>query len=356
MPLQIFCDEFGNTGARLLPTDQPVLVYAFMMVELSALTTASERIWLMLNARATETSELKSLRLLRSPRGRSLFEEVGGCICALGTRVCLSIVEKRYQACSMIAETYLDPELHEFAPKEMRERRFRQRFADACYDTLTDERLADFLAAVESDTPEDIAIAGRRFFETLRFHPNDFVSHAAHCIETRADKVFRYRQLREGFPKSSHLPASQYAAFHPGLECVEAYLRNMGETGSLLRDQDAQFGEALDEAFARGRALDQFPGARAYGAGRQLNCIESCVSASSAQQVGIQLADLAAGLFGRMARDLFQKEPRSEQLYRIAESWRGTLLDMERHYVMVSDAKLVDLARAIFGREYFRVG
>ena len=56
-----------------------------------------------------------------------------------------------------------------------------------------------------------------------------------------------------------------------------------------------------------------------------------------------------------MARDLFQNEPRSDDLYRIAEGWRRTLFDMERHYVMVSDAKLADLAPAIFGRDYVRV-
>jgi hypothetical protein len=27
-------------------------------------------------------------------------------------------------------------------------------------------------------------------------------------------------------------------------------------------------------------------------------------------------------------------------LYRIVESWQGTLLDLERHFVMVSDARL----------------
>jgi hypothetical protein len=356
MPLQIFCDEFGNTGARLLPTDQPVLVYAFVMIEPAALTTAGERIERTLLASSAARPELKSSRLLKSPRGRSLFEEIGRHVSELGARVSLSIVEKRYQACSMIAETYLDPELHDLAPKEMRDRRFRQKFADACYDTLPDDRLVDFLAAVDSDTPENIAVVGRRFSETLRFHPDEFVSHAAHCMETRPDSVFRYRQMHEGFPKNSHLPTSQYAAFHPGLECVEACLRSMCETGSLLRDQDAQFGEVLDAAFARGRELDQLPGARAYGAERQLNSIESCTSASSAQELGIQLADLAAGVFGRMARDLFQNEPRSDDLYRIAKPWREALLDMERHYVMVSDAKLVDLAPAIFGPEYVRVG
>ena len=255
----------------------------------------------------------------------------------------------------MVVETFLDPELHERAPQEMRLRPFRQKFADACYDTLSDERLIDFLASVENEDPNGIAAVGRGLRETLRFHPDEFVSYVADCIETRANEVFRYRHARAGFPKNTHLPASQYAAFHPGLECVEAYLRSISRTGSLLRDQDSQFGEALDAAFAIGRKLDQLPEARAYGAERQLNCIEGCGSASSAQQLGIQLADLAAGLFGRMSRDICQDKVKSEELYRLAGPWRETLLDMERHYVMVSDAKLSRIAAAIFGKSYIRV-
>lgn len=354
MSLQIFCDEFGNTGGRLLLTDQPILAYAFVMLEPAAVTDIGERLQVVRRNDPADVSELKSLNLLRSQRGRNRFEEIGGYLRDLGARICLSIVEKRYQACSIIAETFLDPELHEGAPQEMRLRPFRQGFADACYDTLPDQRLIEFLASVDNDNPNEIAAVGRGLRETLRFHPNEFVSYAADCIETRADEVFRYGQARAGFPKNSHLPASQYAAFHPGLECVEAYLRSMCRTGALLRDQDAHFGEALDAAFATGRKLDRLLEAQAYGAERQLNCIESCASASSAQQLGIQLADLAGGLFGRMSRDICQDNLKSEELHHIAGPWRETLLDMERHYVMVSDAKLSRLAPAIFGKSYIR--
>lgn len=355
MSVLIFCDEFGNTGGRLLDPEQPVLVYAFMILQPAALATMAERVQLLLQEGAASPSELKSSQLLRSSLGRHRFEEIGFCVSDVGARVCLSIVEKRYQACSLIRDTYLDPFDHEFAPEEIRTRRFAQRFADACYDTLSDERLAEFLAAVDGDIPEEIAAIGRRFSETLRLHPDEFVSHAAHCIEIRPDRVFRRAQRRTTLPKNAHIPASQYAGFHPGLDCVEVCLRGMRQTGALLRDRDAQFGEMLDCTYAVGRELDQRPGAGAYGALRQLDSIESCTSASSEQQLGIQLADLAAGLVGRIARDVCRQAPNSEELYRIAASWHPTLLDMEQHYVMVSDAKLVDMAPALFGRDYIRV-
>jgi hypothetical protein len=352
MPLQIFCDEFGNTGGRLLDPEQPVLVYAFMMFQAPALETVGEQVQLLLQEGASSPSELKSSQLLKSPLGRRRYEEIGRYVSDVGARICLSIVEKRYQACSLIRDTYLDPFEHEFAPREIGNRYFAQRFADACYDTLSDERLAEFLAAVDNDVPEEIAAIGQRFLATLRLHPDDFVSHAANCIETRSEKVFRRAQRRATLPKNSHISASQYAAFHPGLDCLEACLRAMGESGALLRDRDAQFGEMLDWAYAIGRELDQHPGAQAYGAQRQLDSIESCASVSSEQQLGIQLADLAAGLVGRIARDVCRQAPAVEHLYRIAGSWHATLIEMERHYVMVSDARLVDLAPALFGPVY----
>lgn len=356
MPVLIYCDEFGNTGGRLLDPAQPVLVYAFLMLQSVAMETVGEGVRLLLQEGAASPSELKSSQLLKSRLGRRRLEEIGNHLSNVGARICLSIVEKRYQACSLIRDTYLDPFEHEFAPREVGTRRFAQKFADACYDTLSDGRLVEFLTAVDDDDPQEIAAIGRRLFETLRLHPDEFVSHAAHCIETRADKVFRRGQRHPELPKNSHIPASQYAGFHPGLDCVEACLRAMGETGSLLRDQDAQFGKTLDAAYAIGRELDQHPGAFAYGAERRLDSIESCASASSEQQLGIQLADLAAGLVGRVARDVCLQSPPKEELYRIVESWQGTLLDMERHFVMVSDARLADMAPALFGKDYIRVG
>lgn len=354
MPLIIFCDEFGNTGGQLFDPAQPILVYSFVILQPAALESVTKQVQSLFKRGAATPSELKSSRLLRSRGGRRRFAEIGQVVCDNGARICLSIVEKRYQVCSLIRDTFLDPFENEFAPKRISERHYAQKFAEACYDSLSDARLGEFLSAVEADVPDGIAAVGRLLSATLRFHPDDFVSEAASCIETRPDKVFRRTQKHLTLPMNAHIPASQYAGFHPGLERVEMCLRTMGETGDLLRDHDAQFGEALDEAYAAGRQLDQLPGARAYGAQFQLNSIRSCVSASSTQQLGLQLADLAAGVVGRIARDQCLKTPPNENLSPIIENWRAALLDMERHYVMVSDAKLDGLAPALFGRQYSR--
>ena len=201
--------------------------------------------------------------------------------------------------------------------------------------------------------PAIIAV-GKRLSATLRLHPDDFVSYAADRIETRAESVFRYSQRREGFPRNSHIPASQYAAFYPGLQCVDAHLDQIGATAVLVRDEDVHFGEPLDTAVERGRDLDLLPGAGDYGA-LQLNHIQSCRSASSEQELGIQMADLAAGAFGRAAQECALGNRAAPATQKIVDVWRGTIDLPGTHYVMVSDAKLPHVAAAIFGSDYQRM-
>jgi hypothetical protein len=347
----VFCDESGNTGANLLDSDQHVLVYAFVVMAPASLSQLIDELQEMYRREGITLGELKSGQLIGSLRGRKRYETVGWILSGLGTRIFLSVVEKRYQACSMIAETFLDPFLHEFAPSEMRDRHFRQKFSDACYEVLDDARLTEFLTAVRSDDAAEIVAFGKRLSATLRLHPDDFVSLTAGRMEIRPEAVFRYSKQRENFPKNSHFPASQYAGFYPGLQCVESHLVRIDATAIVLRDEDAQFGEPLDLAVARGRELDRLPGAGDYGA-LPLNHIESCRSATSAREPGIQIADLAAGLFGRVAHTVLVGEKVAPATQTIAEAWRGTFDADGQHYLMVSNARLQHVSAAIFGGTY----
>jgi hypothetical protein len=120
--------------------------------------------------------------------------------------------------------------------------------------------------------------------------------------------------------------------------------------GTLLRDEDAQFRVPLDIAFERARELDRLPGARDYGA-VQLNRIQSCRSTSSWQELGIQMADLAAGLFGRVVQKLVLVDKVPFSTLRIVEAWRETLASVGEHHVMVSDARLPQVTAVIFGAD-----
>lgn len=343
----VFCDEFGNTGARVLDPHQRVLVYAYVLADPTSITRLIDEVQEIYRKDGLDLCELKSVQLIGSLRGRRRYAAIGEILSDLGARVFLSVVEKRYEACSMIAETFLDPFLHDFAPPEMRLPHFRQKFTDACYGMLDDARLAEVVDTIDANNAEDIAALGKRLSATLRFHPDDFVSDAANSIETRAEAVFRYRQIRESLPKNAHLPASQYMGFYPGLQCVERYLAHIDASALLVRDEDAQFGEALAAAVEHGIELDQHPGGGDYGA-IQLSHIAGSRSTSSAQEIGIQMADLAAGLFGRISQSLVLGDRTSSELASLAEAWRGSFVPGANHYMMVSDARLPKVRAGIF--------
>lgn len=346
----VFCDEFGNTGGRVCDPHQRVLVYAYVLADPGSITQLIDDVQEIYRKDGVELCELKSAQLIRSLRGRRRYAAIGEILSGSGTSVFLSVVEKRYQACSMIAETFLDPVLHDFAPPEMRLPHFRQKFTDACYDTLNDARITEVVDTIDADNAEDIASLGRRLSATLQLHPDNFVSHAANCMETRAEAVFRYGQIREGLPKNAHLPASQYMGFYPGLQCVERYLAHIDASALLIRDEDAQYGEALTAAVERGMELDQYQDGGDYGA-IQLSHIAGSRSASSAQEIGIQMADLAAGLFGRVAQSLVVGDQTSPELASLAALWRGCFVPGASHYMMVSDARLPKVREGIFREE-----
>jgi hypothetical protein len=125
-------------------------------------------------------------------------------------------------------------------------------------------------------------------------------------------------------------------------------LSQIDASGDLVHDEDAQFGEALGLAFALGRGLDRDPDARLYGA-TQLVQLQSCRTGSSAKELGIQVADLAAGLFGRVTQNLVDRQALPTKLRELMEVWRGILAPSSVHYWMVSDAKLPTVLSGIFG-------
>jgi len=340
----IYCDEFGNTGPQLLGVDQPVLIYAFVALPAGALVDISNEVHELYQREGLQLPELKSSILLRSRRGRTRYEAIGRIVADHGAQLFVSVVEKRYQACVMIMETYLDPELNDWAPDELYTPQFRQRFADACYDQFNDEALKAFLQAVRSDDPKLIASVGGLFSSRLRLHPDEFVSQAARLMETRADHVFRYSERQPELPRNSNLPASQYAAFYPGLELIDAYLEQMDESGTLIRDEDLQFGEVLDLAFLRA----QSEGGESYRRRDRLTHLRGCRHAASSHELGVQVADLVAGIFGRLASRAVTRKDSAKSLTQIALAWRNALAPPNKHYLMVADATLPRVVHSIF--------
>lgn len=343
----VFCDEFGNTGANLGDEDQPVFVYAFVVIPSSAVLRLDAQIADIYAREGLTRAEMKSTVLCASRAGRRRIAAIGNATAASGARVVLSVVEKRYQACSMIVETYLDPLQSERAPPEMLGMEARQAFADACYECLSDRRLAEFLEAVREDEVDRIESVGERISATLRLHPSGFISDAAARMETRPGRVFRYSKPREILPGGRLTPASQYAAFYPGLAKVESLLEDTDVDANLVRDEDRHFGAFLDLAFSIAKGLRPSLESVVYGAA-PLTRLLTCTASNSEVEVGVQLADLAAGAFGRAVRDAIRGRKGGATRAPL-QGWLGVILPREWHYWMVSDAQCPAVLEAVYG-------
>lgn len=347
----VFCDEFGNTGSNLFDLTQPVFVYGFLVLAQDQLAGIEADIRDLFREDGLPVAELKSSRLWASMPGTRRYLAIGELLAARSARICLSVVEKRYQACTMITGTYLDPAYNENAPHEIVLPKFAQTFSDAAYNWLDDARLKEFVAVVHDDDPANIIDVGRRISERLRLHPDDFVSHAAERMEARAAHVFRYAHRRPDLPRNSHIPASHYLAFQPAVERLDSALDTLDLTALLVRDADRQFGDLLDVAFSYAQKLDDMPAARAYGARRQLTRIVGCTDAVSAREFGVQLADLAAGLAGRVATAALADRPLDPAKQALLGSWRDLLLPPEVHYWIFADSTMPRVVSALFGED-----
>lgn len=349
MAKTIFCDEYGNTGGNLVDRDQPVFAYAFVAIERATLDDAERLLALASRGPGGERVELKSTKLITSRQGRQKLASIGAAMASVGVRIVLSIVEKRYQICFLIVETYLDPIWCEGALEEMLDAKARRRFADACYDALEDTTLTELLKAVRADDATQIGSIGDRISHRLQLHPDDFVYRAARTMVTNPERVFRHCKARDMLPTKVS-PASQYAAFYPGLKMVDAFLDGQNETATVIRDNDTQHGAFLDLVFATGKSLQGTALETVYGAQR-LERLVACEPVSSSTSVGVQIADLAVGVFGRAIQSSIVARRSAAEAVAMIETWRAMLLPPSSHYVAVSDAQLPTIKQTMFGRE-----
>jgi hypothetical protein len=167
-------------------------------------------------------------------------------------------------------------------------------------------------------------------------------------MELRPDAVFRYAEPRPDVPIRTGLPPSQYLGFHPGLERLDEALERVGIDAHLVCDQDAQYGDSLGIVFSFGQHLDEIPEGRAYGARRQLARLQSCTHASSAVEFGIQLADLATGLVGRLVQAAITRRPLDSSRQAAYSPWQSLLLPKNDHFLMLSDEILDTVVTALF--------
>jgi hypothetical protein len=115
---RLYCDESGNTGPRLLQTDQPFLIYAFVLQSLSTVEATYDAVGRIYSEEGIEGEEFKSSILWSSSRALKRYERIGMLLAQSDGSICFSVIEKRYQACALVVETLLDPAHNPSAPPQ----------------------------------------------------------------------------------------------------------------------------------------------------------------------------------------------------------------------------------------------
>jgi hypothetical protein len=153
--LDLFLDESGFTGSRLLDANQPVFAYASVAIE-------EQRAWEILN-RARENNpvqmpELKAQKLLTSERGRSLIAQV---LNDIDGHYSFVAQNKRVVLCGKLFEYIFEP-VFQFSPELLYQKNLHRFVAMYCFinsvDGIGEQTLIQFESYMRSLAPGDAPI------------------------------------------------------------------------------------------------------------------------------------------------------------------------------------------------------
>ena len=110
----IYCDESGNTGPDLLNKTDPFFVYAWILLTKEQEASLLARYQPPKKEGLPLSTELHAVKLWQSTRGRRRYDQVLRIVHNAGLAF-ITYSEKVFQVCTMIVDTYLDPDhgLHE---------------------------------------------------------------------------------------------------------------------------------------------------------------------------------------------------------------------------------------------------
>jgi hypothetical protein len=198
----LHADESGNTGHDLLKPDQPHFVYAMLETteaQRAALTAEIQKLRARLGRSAPK--EFKYRDLKQSNPGRKVSLELARLATESGAALHLAFVEKRYQLCSMVVETYADAggplelETVLVRPED------RRRLAQAIYSCVPDMTLNESARAVMADDAAALLAIGARIRGIIDLHPSAQTAALAKHLELCASEPFRFGERMEDRPK-----------------------------------------------------------------------------------------------------------------------------------------------------------
>ena len=294
--LEIACDESGFTGPDLLQKDQRI--FAFSSVSISD-AEAFELISRARTKRNIQMEELKASRLLGSPRGRKVIEDV---LAALDGRYVVSVNDKLLALCGWFFEYIYEP-VYQRNPKILYEKNFHRFVAMYTWLWMTDagseaERaIEQFQKYMRTRDPKDAPF----LFDNPRPPLSD--TGTEHPLESVLRFTYGYRDIivADNSQINSMKPDAGRWVLDLSASSLWSHLNYWGRTGRLLSVYcDAskplkaiapQFtGDESDPAIRRARA-NHNPEPLGW------KLAEPIAFVDSRDHPAIQLADVVAGVF-----------------------------------------------------------
>lgn len=323
----IYCDESGNTGSNLMPKTDLFFVYAWVLLKKDQEDLLIHQLHHLFSEEGLPVSyELSSVKLWQSARGRARWVRVLELAYEAGAYIYLSIVEKRFELCVRVASTYLDSDHNPSVDASLLTVEFRRSFHNAIYTSISTSLLTRFLQASHSDDVPELKRIGLIIGRQLSLHPDARVANAASVMLAGIDDIYRFGKHLDGAPKNIHLSNSQATAFLPSLIYLDMALNTHSLKAHLIRDQDMQFGEILDYAF---ELLSRPPS--------PMRNFLSCSEEMSSHAIGIQIADLAAGIATRVFSAKFSGRTLKAEGWSIWKSLRASLTRGNWSYQLTSE-------------------
>lgn len=332
----IYCDESGNTGPDLLSKAEPFFVYAWVLLTKEQETVIAGQISdLLKRERLPVSTELHSVTMWQSSRGCRRWDKILRIVHNAGGTIFITYSEKLFELCVYIVETYLDSDRNPQVRGHLLDIGYKRLLGNAIRNSISEDLLRLFLKACNADDMEALKDFGSTLARLLALHPDNRVSDASRAIAAGLGNFYRFGQRIQGAPASMHLTSSHITLFTLPLLYINEKLDNFQLKARLVRDQDFQFGEALDFAY---RSLQQL----SLGLGN----IVSSEEGTSSQLRGLQIADLSAGITSRVLKAKYMKYPLKPDQWAIWKSLRGSLLWGTWSYQLTSDdceARLLSL-------------
>lgn len=309
--LTLFCDESGNTGSDLLEPGQPVFVSCFILLS----PEQEQKIQTSIAEIRDEYSkliskELKFSKLGKTRMGLGTVRKIGLALRNTGARLFFSITEKRFFACFLLTETFFDADLNPTAPPEQLIPGYRRWLTNKIYNTVPDQLLTETLIAIRADDVAATRRVGESLVRLLSLHPDDRVSEAARLLAAGLTNFHRFGMRRPGAPRLFERPNPAAAEFAILLSAIDQELAQMGHVARIVSDATDQFGDCINFSLQLAKNPDCFDenGLSLYGVPGPCKQILDRTEAPSETTLGIQLADIGAGIINRLAIEASTKE------------------------------------------------